>query len=199
MRLHKPLRLWVMTLTLMTCSFSLPQFGFAEVTINEMVPDFTLNDQNGEPHQLSSYRGKTVVLEWTNPTCPFVEYHYKKDTMTTLAAGYPEVIWLTIDSSHYATQAKSLEWAKAEKVKTVLIDSTGNVGRLFGARTTPHMYIINPRGELVYQGAIDDNPHMDERESLNYVSEALKALKEGKKISTAKTAPYGCSVKYAKK
>lgn len=159
-------------------------------------PDFTLTDHKGTKHHLAAYQGKTVVLEWTNPSCPFVVRHYKAKTMSTLKAAHPEVVWLTIDSSHFATHKNSAPWAKKEGVSAVLNDASGEVGRLYGARTTPHMFVINKQGLLSYQGAIDDDPYGEKKSPLNYVSEALKSLSAGKEPSKSSTRPYGCSVKY---
>jgi peroxiredoxin len=174
----------------------LPWETQAQVKLGADAPVFSLKDQTGQTHALKSYRGKTVVLEWTNPGCPFVEYHYKKDTMTKLSASHPNVVWLTINSSHFTTEKENQKWSKMEGVKTVLADPSGEVGRQYGARTTPHMFVINASGQLVYQGAIDDNPHMDEKNTLNYVDEALKNLAANQKVKVAETKPYGCSVKY---
>lgn len=136
------------------------------------------------------------MLEWTNPGCPFVVRHYDKDTMTKLASTHPDVIWLTINSSYFTTDEDNAQWATKEGVKIVLNDASGSVGHAYGARTTPHMFVINTEGQLVYQGAIDDNPHFDERAPKNYVDAALKDLKAGQKVQTPETSPYGCSVKY---
>ena len=133
----------IMYSLILISSFSLVSTAFADVEIGAAAPDFTLKDQSGKAHTLSSYRGKTVVLEWTNPTCPFVEFHYKRDTMTKIAAANPDVIWLTIDSSYFATAAKNGAWASSEGVKTLLFDAAGDVGRLYGARTTPHMFVLD--------------------------------------------------------
>ena len=159
-------------------------------------PDFTLKDQAGAAVKLSSLRGKVVVLEWTNPTCPFVVRHYKAKTMTQLAAQNPEVIWLTIYSSYFTQDADNAQWAQKEGVKRVLNDASGEVGRRYGARTTPHMYVVDAQGKLAYQGAIDDDPYGEKKAPLNYVAEALKALKAGAPVKVGETKPYGCSVKY---
>ena len=159
-------------------------------------PDFTLKDQSGTEHKLSQYRGKVVVLEWTNPGCPFVVKHYEKDTMTKLAAKHPDVVWLTINSSYFTNDADNAKWAKSEGVQHVLNDASGKVGQAYGARTTPHMFVIGPDGALAYQGAIDDNPHFDARDSKNYVDAAIADLKAKRPVKTPEVRPYGCSVKY---
>ena len=168
-------------LCIFTSAFMLSNLAMAQVSIGQEAPLFTLKDQMGKTHELKAYRGKTVVLEWTNPTCPFVEYHYEKDTMIKLSKAHPDVIWLTINSSYFTTDEANQKWAKAEGVKTVLADPSGKIGQQYGARTTPHMYVINPKGQLVYQGAIDDNPHMDDKKTINYIDQALKSLAAGKK------------------
>ena len=168
----------------------------AGLTVGQPAPDFTLKDHTGATHTLSSYRGKLVVLEWTNPGCPFVVRHSEAKTMSKLKEAFPDVVWLTINSSYFNTDSDSAAWAQREGVKVVLNDSAGQVGRLYNARTTPHMYVINTKGELAYQGAIDSDPYGDQKEPVNYVSEALKALKAERAPAVSETKPYGCSVKY---
>ena len=170
--------------------------SFAQPKTGAPAPEFKLKDQAGKLHSLDQYRGKIVVLEWTNPTCPFVVKHYDKKTMTQLAAAHPDVIWLTINSSHYTTDAKNTAWAKKEGVRYVLNDAQGDVGKRYGARTTPHMYVIDAQGILVYQGAIDDNPYFDRRQDVNYVAQALQDLAAKRPVRQSETQPYGCSVKY---
>lgn len=184
------------TLAVFITTFVFSSMAIAKVSIGQEAPNFTLKDQMDQAHDLKAYRGKTVVLEWTNPTCPFVEHHYQKDTMVKLAKAHPNVVWLTINSSYFTTAKANQKWAKAEGVKTVLADPSGKVGQQYGAKTTPHMYVINPKGELVYQGAIDDNPHMDDKKTKNYIDMALKNIAAGQKVQIAETKPYGCSVKY---
>ena len=116
--------------------------------------------------------------------------------MVTLAKKHSEVIWLTIDSSHFLNQDELNAWVKKEGVKVALNDHTGKVGHAYAARTTPHMYIIDQKGVLAYQGAIDDDPYGDKKAPVNYVDQALQELKSGKKVSVAETKAYGCSVKY---
>jgi peroxiredoxin len=164
-------------------------------------PGFTLTDQDGKTHSLSDYEGKLIVLEWTNTDCPFVKRHYDAKTMTTLADKYvpKDVVWLTINSSHYADQKMNKEFTEKYGITyPVLDDSGGKVGKLYGAKTTPHMFIINKDGMIVYEGAIDNDPAGDKEEITNYVEIALDELLAGKGVTTAETQPYGCSVKYAK-
>ncbi|MEE2643845.1 MAG: redoxin family protein [Myxococcota bacterium] len=172
----------------------------AKVQTGTAAPDFQLTDQAGKTHKLSQYRGKTVVLEWTNPTCPFVVRHYRAKTMTKLAAANPEVVWLTIDSSNYFDAAKGQQWASAHGVRTLLGDASGKVGRLYGAQTTPHMFVIDPQGKIAYQGAVDNDPYNDKEGSArrNYVAAAIKAISAGQAPTEGDIRPYGCSVKYAR-
>lgn len=173
----------------------------AHATVGEAAPDFTLVDHAGNEHSLSDYEGKTVVLEWTNPTCPFVVRHYKADTMTNLAEANSDVVWLAIDSSNFVTAEAAAEWAEKEGINyPILLDANGKVGRMYEAKTTPHMFVINGEGTLVYNGAIDSDPRGNaEGEVTNYVATALKSVKAGKAVETASTKPYGCSVKYMEK
>ena len=166
-------------------------------------PEFALLDQNGKEVKLSDHKGKIVVLEWSNYDCPFVKAHYEKNlTMANLAKKYADknVIWLNINSTKYANIETNKAWALKYKLPfPVLDDHSGKVGRLYGAKTTPHMFVIDTKGETVYQGAIDNSPigrKVDEY--VNYVDNALVELTTGRKISIPQTKPYGCSVKYAK-
>lgn len=177
-------------------------------TIGKPAPDFALADLQGKPVKLSDYKGKFVVLEWVNPECPFVDKHYSSKNMQTLQkqAANKQVAWLAINStspthSDYKTPAEMDQWMKEQggAPAATLLDKDGNVGKLYGAKTTPHMYIINPRGELVYAGAIDDKRSTDPADigsARNYVSAALGEAMAGKPVSVASTSAYGCSVKY---
>lgn len=163
-------------------------------------PEFTLTDQTGKTHTLSDYHGKTVVLEWTNQTCPFVQRHYKADTMIKLAAANQDVVWLAIDSSNFTTAASCAKWAKSQEIPyPILVDASGDVGRLYHAKTTPHMFVIDTEGKIAYNGAIDDDPRGDKDGTTNFVAAALHDLKAGHAVENASTKPYGCSVKYADK
>lgn len=171
----------------------------------QTAPDFTLKDINGKTVQLSKFKGNTVVLEWTNYDCPFVKAHYDTEskTMSKLAAKYADqvVVWLTINSTHYATPETTKAWADKHQLKQkVLIDGDGKVGKLYKAKTTPHIFVIDKEGKIAYQGAIDNAPlgkKPEGKELVNYVDKALTELLGGKKVEIAKTEPYGCSVKYA--
>jgi peroxiredoxin len=183
--------------------------SLAEVQVGKQAPDFTLTDTNGKTHHLSDYKGKYIVLEWYQPDCPFVRKHYNSGNMQALQKEYAAkgVVWLSIDSSaagqegYYPSAELNQISTKSGAVRTaLLLDADGKVGHLFGAKTTPDMYIINPQGVLVYQGAIDDKPSTDladVKTAKNYVKSALNAVMGGQTVATASTRPYGCSVKYA--
>ncbi len=171
--------------------------------------DFKLTDVNGKTVQLSQFRGKTVVLEWHNPGCPFVSKHYNSGNMqaTQKAARQQGAVWLTINSGakgkqgHMTgTEAKALIAKQNILSSNYLFDTKGLVGKAYGAKTTPHMYIIDGAGILVYQGGIDDKPTAnpaDIKVARNHVLAALAEIKAGDKVSVAHSRPYGCSVKYA--
>lgn len=171
-------------------------------TVGEPAPDFELKDASGETHKLSDYKGKTVVLEWTNPGCPFVERHYEAGTMSKThekLGGADEVVWLAIDSTKSVTPESTKESKEAWKFDhPVLQNPSGDVGKMYDAKTTPHMYVIDKEGVLRYTGAIDDDERgkKEAGERTNYVLEAVQALKKGEEIEKTETNPYGCSVKY---
>ena len=169
----------------------------------EPVPDFTLTDIDGKPVTLSDYKGKHVVLEWTNPHCPYVGKHYDSGNMQGLQRAYAEksVVWLSIAStrpSHpeYASEKDMKQWIGEKKAAPTraMLDKDGKVGRLFDARTTPHMYVIDAQGKLVFAGGIDDkrswNPD-DVKTAKNYVRAALDESLAGKPVPVASAVPYG--------
>lgn len=167
-------------------------------------PAFELSSFDGKTVSLSDYRDKIVVLEWFNFECPLSRYHYEtKNTMVELAKKYKgkNVVWLAVNSTNHTTPGPNKTFAERHKLPYLILDDrSGKVGRAYGAETTPHMYIINPRGRIVYEGAIDDSPMGRKKEGVvNYVDNALAELTADKAVSTAKTKPYGCTVKYAKK
>ena len=173
----------------------------AELSVGQAVPDFKLVDLDGKEVSLSSLQGKTVVLEWINPNCPFSRGHSEKKTMSSTAAKHPEAVWLGINSTN-RSHADFLAPAEHKKFNaehgityTVLYDTSGEVGRAYGAATTPHMFVIDGAGKLAYVGAIDDSARAG-RASVNYVDAALSALEAGKQPEPAATKSYGCSVKY---
>lgn len=161
-------------------------------------PEFRAQDETGESHDLASYRGRTVVLEWTNPECPYVARHYRADTMEKLAKRYQsDVVWLAVNSTWSNTPEDTRRWKQEQGFAyATLQDPKGGLGRLYGATTTPNMFVIDPKGVLRYAGAIDDDPRGHEQDPDNYVDGALQALRAGADPDPSKTRPYGCSVKY---
>ena len=172
----------------------------AAAAVGAPAPGFSLEDQTGRKVSLADYAGKVVVLEWVNPECPFVVRHANAKTMATLAAKYAgkNVVWLGVNTTHFMGNDANAKWiAKHGLPYAILNDSAGEVGRAYGARTTPHMYIIDPAGTLVYAGGIDDDPGGSKGASaVNYVDRALDEVTSGRPVSMPETKPYGCSVKY---
>lgn len=179
-----------------------------EAKVGKAAPNFTLTSADGDEISLADYKGKYVVLEWINFDCPFVKKHYSVGHMQALQAEYTEkgVVWLSICSSAPGKQGyfegEELTTRIADqksKAVAYLIDQDGTVGLMYGAKTTPNMFVIDPKGKLVYAGAIDDKPtpkSSDISGAVNYVSAALDAVMAGKEVAVTTTAPYGCSVKY---
>ena len=161
-------------------------------------PDFSLPDEDGKVHKLSDYRGKLVVLEWTNQECPYVKRHYRADTMEKLSEEFDaEVVWLAVNSTKSNSPEDTRAWKSEQGFHyATLQDPAGDVGHLYGARTTPNMYVIDPEGQLRYSGAIDDDPRGRSEGPSNYVSGAIHALLQGSDPDPSETRPYGCSVKY---
>lgn len=181
----------------------------AAAVVGEAAPAFTLTDIKGVTHNLSDFKGKTVVLEWVNPECPFVVKHYEKsDNIPSLqkVAAADGVVWLSINSAAAGKQgdfdaAKVAAWSEKTKAAPTayLRDADGKVGKAYGAKTTPQIYVINAGGTLVYNGAIDSIRSADAADiakSENYAAAALAAVKAGKPVEKPSTQPYGCSVKY---
>ncbi len=190
---------------LMLMMFSLSAFA---IESGAPAPEFKLEGVSGKPVSLSSFKGKIVVVEWLNHGCPFVRKHYDSQNMQTLQRKYTKegVVWLSVISSaegkqgHVTAGEGLADKTKNQSVATdILLDPKGTVGQLYGAKTTPHMFVVAKDGTLAYQGAIDDKADAD-KESVkgarNYVAEAVDALMAGKKVSVASTKSYGCSVKY---
>ncbi len=176
--------------------------------IGQPAPAFTATDSNGMPRKLSDFRGKTVVLEWTNHDCPFVRKHYGSSNMQALQKEAKDkgIVWLSVISSAPGRQGH-VDGSKANALTTmrdaaptaVLLDPEGTLGRAYGARATPHMFVVTPEGKLAYKGAIDDRPSANPADipvARNYVRTALGALTKGTQIDPAATRAYGCSVKY---
>jgi peroxiredoxin len=180
----------------------------ADVKVGEPAPDFTLTDTNGDGHALSQYKGKYVVLEWFNYECPFVVKHYESGNMQKLQQEYTgkDVVWLSINSSAEGKQGQyapeemnKLASERGVKSTALLLDPDGKVGQQYGAKTTPHMFVIDPQGTLIYQGAIDDTPSADKddvKTAKNSVKAALDAAMTGQPVAEPTTKSYGCSVKY---
>jgi len=181
--------------------------GTAE--IDKPAPDFELRDLDGHPFKLSQARGKTVVLEWFNPECPFVRASHTKGSLKGLAEKYISkgIVWVAINSGAAGKQGYGVEANRAGRERyglshPILLDETGDVGHAYGAKHTPHMYVIDGKGTLVYRGAIDNSPD-GEGESpqggtlVNYVEAALADVAAGRPVKTKETEAYGCSVKYA--
>jgi peroxiredoxin len=174
-----------------------------------LAPGFTLTATDGTAYTLDELRGRTVVLEWLNYDCPYVGKHYGAGNMQALQERYTadDVVWLSIVSSapgeqgYFEAEAMDARTAEEGGVGTaVLLDTSGEVGRLYGAKTTPQMFVISPEGRVVYNGAIDDQPSANPASlegATNYLVEAMTALEEGRDADPARTEPYGCSVKYA--
>ncbi|KAF0092956.1 MAG: periplasmic/membrane thiol peroxidase [Puniceicoccaceae bacterium 5H] len=194
-----PQLFWIFLLTATTSLF-------ANVKNGEHAPDFTLKNTQGEEVSLHDYEGKYVVLEWVNPGCPFVQKHYNSGNMQKLQAKAEgmDVVWLSINSTSpksgdYLDASASSKWYQEHDVKSQwLLDPEGKASKAYGAVRTPHMFIINPQGNVIYQGAIDSINSADPADiekADNYVMDALKEATDGKNVSIAQTRPYGCTVK----
>lgn len=182
-----------------------------EAVVGEQAPDFTLESTNGKSYTLSELEGQYVVLEWLNFGCPYVGKHYGSGNMQALQEKYTgkDVVWLSIVSSapgkqgYYPPEEMNVQNKKRGGNQTaILMDPKGNVGRTYGAKTTPHMYVISPEGTLLYKGGIDDKATTDEADikgATNYVAAALDAAMNGNEVKVKTAPPYGCSVKYAAK
>lgn len=195
---------------LITCGLLAATAGLslAEIEVGKPAPNFTLPDTNGKTRSLADFKGKFVVLEWYQPDCPFVGKHYKSGNMQSLQKAYTAkgVVWLSIDSSapgeegnYPAEKLNQIASDDGAARTALLLDPDGKVGRLYGAKTTPDMYIIDGHGKLAYAGGIDSLPSTDPDDiprASPYVKTALEELLAGKPVSKAVTAPYGCSVKY---
>ena len=199
----------VALLAVATLAVATPALARDAVQPGKPAPQFSAVDTAGKPVSLDAFKGKTVVLEWTNHECPYVAKHYGTGTMQQLQrdATAKGVVWLTVISSSRGQQGH-VEGLEADKLTAdrnaaptaVLLDAGGKVGRLYGATTTPHMFVIAKDGTLAYMGGIDDKPSTARdtvKTARPYVREALEALEEGRPVKTASTRPYGCSVKYS--
>jgi peroxiredoxin len=177
--------------------------------VGEPAPDFTATDSNGQAHHLADYRRKFVVLEWHNNGCPYTQKHYLSGNMENLQREWTArgVVWFTVISSApgeqgYVTASQENDYMRQMHAAptAALLDPEGQLGRLYDAKTTPQMFVINPEGVLIYDGAIDDRPTPDQSDiagATNYVSQALTEAMAGKTVSMPTSRPYGCSVKYS--
>ena len=195
-------------LSALTCLLSTAHFAADSPPVGSAAPDFSVSDSKGKAQSLSQYKGKYVVLEWFNPECPFVKKHYGGGNMQKLQKEFTDkgVVWLSVDSSAPGKEG-SLTPEQAEKkmaewkthATAMLLDTEGQAGKAYAAKNTPHMFVINPEGKIIYEGAIDSkatpNP-ADIPGATNYVKVALEEAMAGKPVTSASTRPYGCSVKY---
>jgi peroxiredoxin len=174
------------------------------VSVGEAAPGFQLKGADGKNYSLADFKGKAVVLEWVNPNCPFSDRHAREHTMSDLHKKYGDVVWLGVNSTSassrdYLQPAATLAYNQKNGINyPVLYDETGKVGHAYDAKTTPHMFIVDPQGKLAYIGAIDDDPsgRKAKAERVNFVDGGLTAEKTGRAVDPATTKPYGCSVKY---
>lgn len=205
--MRKTILLTVMML-IAVVSACYPTVDASSAVLGKPAPAFSLKDSNGKAHNLADFKGKYVVLEWVNYDCPFVKKHYDSGNMQRLQKEFTDkgVVWLSINSSapgkqgnFPADKVNALMKEKNAAPTAYLFDTDGTVGKTYGAKTTPHMYIINPKGELIYMGAIDDKPSTDKADiagARNHVRAALEEAMSGKAVSVSASQPYGCSVKY---
>jgi peroxiredoxin len=181
----------------------------AAVQVGQPAPNFTATDSNGHPHSLAENNGKYIVLEWTNQGCPFTKKHYESGNMQKLQKLWTAkgVVWFTVISSApgqqgYVTAEQENDYLRrmGATPTAALLDPSGDLGHLYGAKTTPHMFIIDPKGQVIYDGAVDDKATSDQSDiagATNYVTAALEESMAGKPVAVAASRPYGCSVKYS--
>jgi peroxiredoxin len=193
---------------LVTAAVAAP-LALSAQTVGQAAPALNAVDATGKPVSLADFKGKTVVLEWVNPGCPFVKKHYGAGNMqaTQKAAAADGVVWLTVSStnpssSDYKKPGELAAWMQSQNAAatSVVMDDSGANGKAWAAKTTPHMYIVDKDGKLAYAGAIDSIPSAkadDIPKATNYVTQALGEIKAGKPVSKPSTQPYGCSVKYS--
>jgi peroxiredoxin len=194
--------------SLLVCTYLFASAAVAAVTAGQPAPAFKGTDVTGKPVTLSDFKGKYVVLEWNNPNCPFVMKHYDSGNMQSLQKrfGADSVAWISVNStsdshSDYMSPEKLAGWFKQQNAApaAVLMDTKGEIGRAYGAKVTPHMYVIDPKGTVIYAGAIDDkrsaNP-ADVKTATNYGTAALTDARAGKPVTTATSSAYGCTIKY---
>lgn len=205
----KPISVLTFGLAALACAGAIAQQTISKASVGDPSPAWSLPDSKGKTQALEDYKGKYVVLEWTNKDCPFVKKHYGSGNMQATQEKAKEMgaVWLTVISSAPGNQGYLKPdginaYREEQKVKSAatLLDSDGKVGKLYDAKTTPQIVIINPEGKVIYNGAIDDKPSPDPADiatSKNYAISALTEAMAGKKVSVPTSRPYGCSVKYA--
>ncbi len=178
-----------------------PEAGSAKAEIGKQAPNFTLEDIYGKSFSLSDFKDKVVVLQWFNPGCPVIQRVDKQEIMQGTLAKYAEkgAVWVAIDSTAGAKAENNRVYAAKHGLSfPILMDPKGKVGKMYGATSTPHCYVIDKKGKLVYMGAIDDDPSGSKKEATNYVADAIGAVLAGKDVETPRTKAYGCGVKYAR-
>jgi peroxiredoxin len=203
------MKLRILAPLMLGLSFAAAASFAAPATVGQPAPMFSATDPSGKLVSLADFKGKTVVLEWVNPECPYVRKHYDSANMqaTQKAATAKDVVWLSVNSTHpshvdHKKPAEMAAWSKAQRAAATatLLDGDGKIGRTYGARTTPHMYVVDAKGTLVYAGGIDDKPSAnpaDVKTAKNFVNAALADLAAGRAVAQPATRAYGCSVKYA--
>lgn len=209
LRTFSPVRRLTLAAGLAAMALAAPNVSSAQAAVGQNAPDFSVTDTQGRKVALSDFKGKHVVLEWVNPGCPFVVKHYSSGNMQATQKGAVDrgVVWLTVNSTakghgDYRSPADMAAWMQSQKAvaTATLMDTDGRMGRAYGARTTPHMYLIDPAGKLVYAGAIDSKPTAnpaDIASAVNHVNVALSEVLAGKPVSMPQTRAYGCTIKYA--
>ncbi len=192
----------------LTAATLLPQGASADAVVGKPAPAFSLTDTNGKTHALADYKGKLVVIEWVNPDCSHIGHHYSGGNMQKLQKTYTSqgVVWLAVSSAaaggegHFSPErGNELIKENGVALTALLLDGTASAARAYGAKTTPHMFVIDKKGIVVYAGAVDDKPSTDAADvatAKNYVQAALDATIAGQKVATAATQPYGCPVTY---
>lgn len=181
-----------------------PKIHAAGVKVGEAAPEITLKDTDGKAFKLADFKGKIVVIEWFNPECPVSKRHHtSQQTMTDTATQFKDkgVVWVAVNSGGAGKEGSGLEVNQKAKKDwkidyAILLDEKGEVGKAYGAKTTPHMFVLDKDGKVAYMGAIDDDSRGDKGTKINYVADALKSLLAGETVKTAETKPYGCNVKY---
>lgn len=190
------------SLCLLTLAVMLISGRAMALSAGDTAPAFTVSDVNGTSHSLADYKDKIVVLEWMNPGCPFVQRHYREGTFVALANHYADqgVIWLAVHTAPESAIPADKEFAESNNIPyPVLMDNDGSLGKSFGAKTTPHVFVIGRDGKIIYSGGVDNDPagEMISADREQYLAVALKAAVEGTKPSITEAKPYGCSVKYS--